>query len=187
MSPLAILLITLLIIMLFSSGVERTLRVFPIMVIIIGIVFFFGWFSIKYFWLIALVWLISKIFAPKKQSRKTYQKTYFYTNKEAEEMFNDFFRQANRGSYRNYSNNSYQQNYGGSSYNSWTVNRDEYYKELGVKEGCSKEELRKAYLKKVKENHPDKFASASEQEKKQHEDKLKRINEAYDNLMKDFS
>ncbi|MBS9775529.1 MAG: DnaJ domain-containing protein [Fusobacterium sp.] len=186
MSPLAILLVMLLFVLLITNGVERTLKIFPVMVIILGIIFFFGWFSIKYFWLIILVWLISKIFAPKKPKRKTYQKTYYYSNKEAEEMFNEFFRQANSGAYRN-SNNSYQQNYGGSGYNSWTVNRDKYYQELGVNKNCTKEELRKAYLKKVKENHPDKFANASEREKEQHEDKLKKINEAYDNLMKDFS
>lgn len=186
MSTLGILLVSLLIIMILTSGIERALRVFPFMVIILGIIFFFGWFSIKYFWLILLIWIISKMFAPKPKKR-TYKKTYYYTNKEAEEMFNDFFRQANGGAYRNYSNNSYQQHYGGSSYNSWTVNTDKYYQELGVGKNCTKEELRKAYLKKVKENHPDKFANASEKEKEQHEDKLKKINEAYDNLMKNFS
>lgn len=186
MSPLAILLVSLLVIMILANGVERTLKVFPIMVIIIGIIFFFGWFSIKYFWLIVLFWIISKIFSPKKKKR-TYQKTYYYNNKEAEEMFNNFFRQANSQNYNNYNNQNYQQNYGRNNYNSWEFNRDKYYKELGLSEGCTKEELRKAYLKKVKENHPDKFSDATEQEKEKHENKLKKINEAYDNLMKDFS
>ena len=58
---------------------------------------------------------------------------------------------------------------------------------MGVDKNSTKEELRKAYLKKVKENHPDRFSNASEQEKKYHEEKLKKINEAYDNLIKDFS
>ncbi len=185
MSPLSILLVIFIFMMILSNGVGRTLRVLPIIIIVGAIVYFLGWFSINFFWLIILIWLINKMTAPKKK-RTTYYRTY-YNSKEAEEMFNNFFRQTS-GGYNNYYNNtSYQQNYGGSGYNSWTVNRDKYYKELEVGKNCTKEELRKAYLKKVKENHPDKFSNASEAERKYHEDKIKKINEAYDNLMKDFS
>lgn len=58
---------------------------------------------------------------------------------------------------------------------------------LGVTKGVNKEEVKKAYLKKVKEHHPDRFASASESEKKYHEEQLKSINEAYDKIEKSYT
>lgn len=36
---------------------------------------------------------------------------------------------------------------------------------IGVAKGANKEEVKKAYLKKVKEHHPDRFANASEGER----------------------
>lgn len=177
---LAILIIFFLLILIFSLGLQRTFQILPV-IIIFGLLFLFlGWFALNFFWVIILIWFIRKITSPQK-TRKTYYRTY--TSQNAEDIFKEFFRQ-NGFNYQNY---SYQQNYGRSNFENWTVNKDEYYKELGVDKNCTKEELRKAYLKKVKENHPDKFSNANAEEKKYHEDKLKKINEAYDNLLKDFS
>lgn len=165
------------------------------LIIFIGIlIYFFGWFFMNFFWVIPLV-LIYKALAGPKATQRARTRTYrTYTNQEAEEFFRDFFRQAGGqysngsgqqgyGNYGNY-NGSYQN--GSYTHNSY-VDKSKYYKILGVAENCTKEELRKAYLKKVKEHHPDRFATATESEKKYHEDNLKKINEAYDNLNKDFS
>lgn len=182
---LLILLILILFVLVFSLGLERTIQILPGLVIIGLLFWIFGWVVINFFWVIVLIWVFKKLSTPKQPKRKTYYRTY--TNKEAEEFFRQFYGQ-----------NGYRQNTGYQSYgnsydrgrqasNIWTLNRDEYYKELGVDRNSTKEELRKAYLKKVKENHPDRFTNASEQEKKYHEEKLKKINEAYDNLTKDFS
>jgi molecular chaperone DnaJ len=56
------------------------------------------------------------------------------------------------------------------------------YEVLGVRQGASEEEIKKAYIELVKKYHPDKYrdnplASLAEE-------KLKEINEAYDYLMK---
>lgn len=54
------------------------------------------------------------------------------------------------------------------------------YEVLGVRETASDEEIRKAYLELVKKYHPDRFTDASAKELAN--EKLTRINEAYDML-----
>ena len=55
----------------------------------------------------------------------------------------------------------------------------DFYEVLGVSKGTSDAEIKKAYRKAAMKYHPDKFAGASEAEKKDAEDKFKEINEAY--------
>ena len=56
------------------------------------------------------------------------------------------------------------------------------YKVLGVSENATKEEIRAAYLKLVKQYHPDKYSDPA---LKEHAgEKLKEINEAYETLCK---
>lgn len=166
-----------------SVGLERTFQILPVLVIFGVLLYFFGWFVINFFWVILIFWFIHKLTKPKiTRTRKWNYRTY--TNKEAEEFFREYFRQ--QGGYSQSNSSGYGQgSYG--QYNTWGINKNEYYRVLGVEKNCTKDELRKAYLKKVKENHPDRFSNASEQEKIYHEEKLKKINEAYDNLVKDFS
>ena len=56
------------------------------------------------------------------------------------------------------------------------------YKVLGVNEGATNEEIRAAYLSLVKKYHPDKYTDPDM--KQLANDKLKEINEAYDQLTK---
>lgn len=56
------------------------------------------------------------------------------------------------------------------------------YKELGVSPSDSPEEIRAAYLALVKKYHPDRYQDSDL--KKQAEEKMKRINAAYDMLTK---
>lgn len=195
MSIYALVILIFLFLLLSTNG--NAFKYLPFIIFIGILVYFFGWFFINFFWVIPLVLIYKALVGPKTTQRartRTYRTYRTYTNQEAEEFFRDFFRQAggqysNRtgqqgyGSYGNY-NSGYQS--GGYSQSAY-VDKSKYYKILGVAENCTKEELRKAYLKKVKEHHPDRFATASESEKKYHEDNLKKINEAYDNLSKDFS
>lgn len=58
----------------------------------------------------------------------------------------------------------------------------DYYEVLGINKNSSDSEIKKAYRKAAMKYHPDKFASASESEKKEAEDKFKEINEAYEIL-----
>lgn len=168
-----------------SMGIQGAIQVLPALFIFGILIYFFGWVVINFFWVFLIIWFVRSLTTPKTTTRRTrYYRTY--TGKEAE----DFFRQYYQGQ------NSYNQNYGGyqgqgsyrqGDFTNFGINKDKYYEELGVSKNCTKDELRKAYLKKVKENHPDRFANSTEDEKKYHEEKLKKINEAYDNLVKDFS
>ncbi|MEG0771875.1 DnaJ domain-containing protein [Clostridium sp.] len=58
------------------------------------------------------------------------------------------------------------------------------YEILGVRQGASEEEIKKAYRELVKQYHPDKYENNPL--KNLAEDKLREINEAYDTLMKGF-
>ena len=55
---------------------------------------------------------------------------------------------------------------------------DDPYKVLGISQGASEDEIKKAYRKKAKEFHPDLHPNDPNAEKKMNE-----VNEAYDMLM----
>ena len=63
----------------------------------------------------------------------------------------------------------------------------EYMTELELKAGFTLEELKKKKLELVKEYHPDKYHNQPERVKKLAEEKMKKINEAYDYLEKNFN
>ena len=117
----------------------------------------------------------------------------FNSREEAEEFFRTFFGDGFGGNYggqgSTYSGNTYGNSSGGyrqgggyQRTGTYTSNRSKYYRILGLKDGASQEEIKKAYRQLAKEHHPDKFANASDTEKKYHESKMKEINEAYENL-----
>ena len=56
-------------------------------------------------------------------------------------------------------------------------NKD-YYSILGIERNASESDIKKAYRKLAAKYHPDKFATKSDQEKKEAEEKFKEINEA---------
>lgn len=59
------------------------------------------------------------------------------------------------------------------------------YEVLGVREGASQDEIKQAYRELVKKYHPDRYTDNPLRDLA--EDKLREINEAYDNLMKNAS
>lgn len=59
---------------------------------------------------------------------------------------------------------------------------EEYYQILELQNNATDEEVKKAYKKMAIKYHPDKHASSSEQEKKEAEEKFKKIAEAYEVL-----
>ena len=62
-----------------------------------------------------------------------------------------------------------------------------YYEILGVNPNSSDEEIKTIYKKLAKKYHPDNFATASEDKKKQAEEKMKEINAAYDSIKEERS
>jgi len=99
------------------------------------------------------------------------------------EEFQEFFRrqegtyssnQRGYGGYGNGYSNGYA--YGGA------INKSKYYNTLGVSEGSSKEEIKRAYRTLARKHHPDRFAQESENVRNENEKKFKEINEAYENL-----
>lgn len=167
-----------------SIGIQRTIQVLPAIFIFGILIYFFGWIIVNFFWVFIIIWFVRSLAKPKTTTKRTrYYRTY--TGKEAEDFFRQYYERQSSQGYGGYHG---QDSYGRQgNFSGFGINKDKYYEELGVNKTCTKDELRKAYLKKVKENHPDRFTNASENEKKYHEEKLKKINEAYDNLIKDFS
>lgn len=59
---------------------------------------------------------------------------------------------------------------------------ENYYDILGVNKNASDDEIKKVYRKLAMKYHPDRLANASDKEKKEAEEKFKKISEAYDVL-----
>lgn len=174
-----ILIVVVLSILMF--GFSSTFRSLPAIIFLGLLLFFLGWFTVKFFWIILALLLVQYI---SRASRpKTTRKTQYTYRTYSQEEFEDFFRQATGGAYQGHTQGGY---YNGNQQNPYGYFEDltKYYTLLGVEKGASKEEIKRAYFKKVKEHHPDRFSNAREDEKRYHEEKLKQINEAYDKIEK---
>ena len=124
-------------------------------------------------------------------NRRTYSGT-FNSREEAEEFFRTFFGggfgQGTTGTggstYGGYSSQNSRSSYQRNTSSTYTTDKSKYYSILGVSRGASQDEIKKAYRKLAKEHHPDRFVNSSDSEKKYHENKMKEINDAYENLTK---
>ena len=213
MEVMLIPLLILFFILVAGFGIENTFKILPPLIILGLLIYFLGWIAVKYFWIILPIWFISKLLSNKnKGSSSTYSRTYRRTNddffnsgstnrttyggtfnsrEEAEEFFRTFFGGGFGQGSTNTGGNTYSgysgQN-GSSSYqrttNTYTTDKSKYYSILGVSRGASQDEIKKAYRKLAKEHHPDRFVNSSDSEKKYHENKMKEINDAYENLTK---
>ena len=116
----------------------------------------------------------------------------FNSREEAEEFFRTFFGggfgQGTTGTggstYGGYSSQNSGSSYQRNTSNTYTTDKSKYYTILGISRGASQDEIKKAYRKLAKEHHPDRFVNSSDSEKKYHENKMKEINDAYENLTK---
>ena len=201
MEVMLIPLLILFFILVAGFGIENTFKILPPLIILGLLIYFLGWIAVKYFWIILPIWFISKLLSNKNRgsgstysrtNRRTYSGT-FNSREEAEEFFRTFFGggfgQSSTSTGGSTYGGGYSSQNGGSSYqrntySTYTTDKSKYYTILGVSRGASQDEIKKAYHKLAKEHHPDKFVNSSESEKKYHENKMKEINDAYENLTK---
>ena len=116
----------------------------------------------------------------------------FNSREEAEEFFRTFFgggfgqgtTDTSGSTYGGYSSQNSGSSYQRNTSSTYTTDKSKYYSILGVSRGASQDEIKKAYRKLAKEHHPDRFVNSSDSEKKYHENKMKEINDAYENLTK---
>jgi len=206
-------LLILFFILVAGFGIENTFKILPPLIILGLLIYFLGWVAVRYFWIILPIWFVSKLLSNKNKGKNsTYSRTYrrtgddffnsgstnrttyggtFNSREEAEEFFRTFFGgnfgQGTRGTggrtYGGYSSQNGSSGYQRTT-NTYTPDKSRYYTILGVSRGASQDEIRKAYHKLAKEHHPDRFVNSSDSEKKYHENKMKEINDAYENLTK---
>ena len=213
MEVMLIPLLILFFILVAGFGIENTFKILPPLIILGLLIYFLGWVAVRYFWIILPIWFVSKLLSNKNKGKNsTYSRTYrktgddffnsgstnrttyggtFNSREEAEEFFRTFF----GGNFGQGTTSTGGRTYGGyssqngsSGYqrttNTYTPDKSRYYTILGVSRGASQDEIRKAYHKLAKEHHPDRFVNSSDSEKKYHENKMKEINDAYENLTK---
>ncbi|WP_339062630.1 DnaJ domain-containing protein [Fusobacterium animalis] len=213
MEVMLIPLLILFFILVAGFGIENTFKILPPLIILGLLIYFLGWVAVRYFWIILPIWFVSKLLSNKNKGKNsTYSRTYrrtdddffnsgstnrttyggtFNSREEAEEFFRTFFGgnfgQGTRGTggrtYGGYSSQNGSSGYQRTT-NTYTPDKSRYYTILGVSRGASQDEIRKAYHKLAKEHHPDRFVNSSDSEKKYHENKMKEINDAYENLTK---
>ena len=62
------------------------------------------------------------------------------------------------------------------------MNKKSYYEVLGLSENASEAEIKAAYRKLALKWHPDKFATKSQKEREEANQKMKEVNQAYEVL-----
>ncbi len=109
------------------------------------------WFAGKVLYYVFLYWLITGIFGIGRQNQR-YRKNEEY-------------------------NQHYQNNYQQYQQADEGQRLSKAYQTLGLREGASADDVKKAYRQLAKENHPDKNKSANAQQK------MAEINAAYDTIL----
>ncbi len=160
---------------LIAFGFRNTLNFIFYIIILWVAVSLFGFFIttlLPFIIILIVIYAIKNKNNPRNRSGRTYY--YHFRTDDFEEFFKN-----NAG----YSGGTYGRGQG-SPRNGIYTDKSKYYEILGVGRDASKEEIKKAYRSLARQYHPDKFATASEDEKKYSEQKFKEINEAYEKLTK---
>ncbi|MGL5088048.1 MAG: DnaJ domain-containing protein [Cetobacterium sp.] len=152
-------------------GMNKAISALPVLFFIMLLISFFGFIVVQFFPVI-VVFLVIRYFINKKNPKKRNFYYQSYSQKDFEDMFK------NQG---NQYGGSYQGGYQNNPFGTFE-DKSKYYNVLGVQEGVTPEELKKAYRELAKKHHPDRYANATQETRDMHEKKFKEINEAYEKL-----
>lgn len=114
------------------------------------------------------------------EAEKNFGNDYVFSNSEDDEL-KRIIEELNSGDINNKNNEKKSEN--NSSKTNSSNHSIEYLKAvdlLGVKPDADENEIRSAYIKKIKEYHPDKVHNLGEEIRKVAEKKAKEINQAYE-------
>lgn len=180
-------LISIIIILLFIGSITgRTFNLLPFIFFLgVLLVITFGFNVIGFLIANPLLLIIFFIiyFLKKKNTPKgphSNRNFYYYSSTGSnKEDFEEFFRKAS-----GYSNSGSYTGNGGHIFQT-AQSTHEDYENLGIKKGAAKDEIKRAYREKVKENHPDRYPNATETERAYYEKRIKEINESYERISKE--
>lgn len=174
-----ILTLVIFIILMLLFGMDNAIKSLPAIFFIMLLVSFFGFIIIQFFPIILIILLVM-YFNNKRNPNQRRGRTFYYRTY-TQKDFEDMFRNQSGNSYGGgYYNNNRGQN--SNPFGNYYEDKSKYYKILGVSEGATPEEIKKAYRNLAKQHHPDRYANESEEVREMHEKKFKEINEAYEKL-----
>lgn len=162
------------------GGMNRAVNALPGLIILALLFSFFGYIVVTFF---PIILILIGIAYYKKKKNPNRNKNFYYKSYKAED-FEEFFKQAGGQHYGD--NGGYYQNSGNQGgFNNYFEDKTKYYEVLGVHQGATKEEIKKAFRELAKKHHPDKYSNEPENIREYHEKKFKEINEAYEKLTKE--
>lgn len=182
-------LISIIIVLLFIGSVTgRTFNLLPFIFFLgLLLILTFGFNVVGFLIanpLLLIVFFILYFFKKKNAPKRPRPNSNFYyysSTGSNKEDFEEFFRKASGYS----GSGSYNGNSGHIFQNPQSTYED--YENLGIKKGSTKDEIKKAYREKVKENHPDRYPNATDTERAYYEKRIKEINESYERITKENS
>lgn len=114
------------------------------------------------------------------EAEKNFGNDYVFSNSEDDEL-RRIIDELNSGNNNNKSNEKNTDNHSSNSNSSnYSIEYLKAINLLGVKPDADENEIRSAYIKKIKEYHPDKVHNLGEEIRKVAEKKAKEINQAYE-------
>ena len=156
---------------LFLTGVNRAVSSLPVLIIVSLILAVL--FKISFYFLLIFLPILFILRLINGGNYTYYKKTKYYRTN-SDEDFEEYYQRTSRNRNQN----------GQNGHTGYVYGKARYCRILNVSETATKEEVKKAYRDLVKLHHPDKYMTASKEEQQYHENEIKKINEAYEKLMK---
>lgn len=158
--------VIILVAMIAFFGLKRSMN-FIIMLIALYLIFNLMMIGLPFLLIIGIYFLW-------RWNRGDYKNSEFFRTFNGFEDFNEQYQRSQSDNSNHYSRNQ----------QSFFKDMSRYYRILGLEEGASEEEVKKAYKTLAKKYHPDLHHDKDENEKNNYEKKFKEINDAYNEIVK---